>query len=30
VRRIKIAMASSFPYQIEYHLAYLHLQRAAF
>jgi hypothetical protein len=30
VRRIKIAMASACPYQAEYHLAYLSLQRAAF
>jgi hypothetical protein len=30
VRRIKVAMASAFPYQTEYHLAYLHLKRAAF
>jgi hypothetical protein len=30
VRRIKVAMASAFPYQTEYHLAYLYLQRAAF
>jgi Transposase DDE domain group 1 len=30
VRRIKIAMASACPYQAEYHLAYLYLQRAAF
>jgi hypothetical protein len=30
VRRIKIAMASAYPYQTEYHLAYLYLQRAAF
>ena len=30
VRRIKIAMASACPYQTEYHLAYLYLQRAAF
>ena len=30
VRRIKIAMASAFPYQTEYHLAYLYLKRAAF
>ena len=30
VRRIKIAMASAFPYQTEYHLAYLSLKRAAF
>jgi Transposase DDE domain group 1 len=29
VRRIKIAMASACPYQSEYHLAYLYLQRAA-
>jgi hypothetical protein len=29
VRRIKIAMASAFPYQTEYHLAYLYLRRAA-
>jgi hypothetical protein len=29
VRRIKIAMASACPYQAEYHLAYLHLKRAA-
>ena len=29
VRRIKIAMASACPYQTEYHLAYLYLQRAA-
>ena len=28
VRRIKIAMASACPYQTEYHLAYLYLQRA--
>jgi hypothetical protein len=30
VRRIKIAMASACPFQTEYHLAYLYLQRAAF
>jgi Transposase DDE domain group 1 len=30
VRRIKVAMASAFPYQVEYHLAYLYLRRAAF
>jgi Transposase DDE domain group 1 len=30
VRRIKVAMASAFPYQTEYHLAYLSLKRAAF
>jgi hypothetical protein len=30
VRRIKLAMASAFPYQAEYHLAYLYLKRAAF
>jgi hypothetical protein len=30
VRRIKVAMASACPYQTEYHLAYLFLQRAAF
>jgi hypothetical protein len=30
VRRIKVAMASACPYQTEYHLAYLYLQRAAF
>jgi hypothetical protein len=30
VRRVKIAMASTCPYQAEYHLAYLYLQRAAF
>jgi Transposase DDE domain group 1 len=30
VRRIKVAMASACPYQAEYHLAYLYLQRAAF
>jgi Transposase DDE domain group 1 len=30
VRRIKVAMASAFPYQAEYHLAYLYLQRAGF
>jgi hypothetical protein len=30
VRRIKVAMTSAFPYQAEYHLAYLYLQRAAF
>jgi hypothetical protein len=30
VRRIKVAMASAFPYQAEYHLAYLYLHRAAF
>jgi Transposase DDE domain group 1 len=29
VRRIKIAMASACPYQAEYHLAHLYLQRAA-
>jgi hypothetical protein len=29
VRRIKVAMASACPYQAEYHLAYLYLQRAA-
>jgi hypothetical protein len=29
VRRIKIAMASACPYQTEYHLAYLYLNRAA-
>jgi len=28
VRRIKVAMASACPYQTEYHLAYLYLQRA--
>lgn len=30
VRRIKVAMASAFPYQAAYHLAYLYLRRAAF
>jgi hypothetical protein len=30
MRRIKVAMASACPYQSEYHLAYLYLQRAAF
>jgi hypothetical protein len=30
VRRIKVAMASAFHYQAEYHLAYLYLKRAAF
>jgi hypothetical protein len=30
VRRIKVAMASAFPYQAEYHLAHLYLKRAAF
>jgi hypothetical protein len=30
VRRIKLAMASAFPYQAEYHLAYLYLKRTAF
>jgi hypothetical protein len=30
VRRVKVAMASACPYQAEYHLAYLYLQRAAF
>ena len=30
VRRIKVAMASACPYQTEYHLAYLYLERAAF
>jgi hypothetical protein len=30
VRRIKVAMTSACPYQTEYHLAYLYLQRAAF
>jgi Transposase DDE domain group 1 len=30
VRRLKIAMASACPYQVEYHLAYLYLKRAAF
>jgi hypothetical protein len=30
VRRIKVAMASACPYQTEYHLAYLYLQRAVF
>ena len=29
-RRIKVAMASAFPYQTEYHLAYLCLKRTAF
>jgi len=29
VRRIKVTMASAFPYQAEYHLAYLYLKRAA-
>jgi Transposase DDE domain group 1 len=29
VRRIKVAMASACPYQADYHLAYLYLQRAA-
>ena len=28
VRRLKVAMASAFPYQAEYHLAYLYLRRA--
>jgi Transposase DDE domain group 1 len=27
VRRLKVAMASAFPYQAEYHLAYLYLKR---
>jgi hypothetical protein len=30
VRRIKVAMTSACPYQIEFHLAYLYLKRAAF
>ena len=30
VRRIKVAMASAYPYRDEYHLAYLYLSRAAF
>jgi hypothetical protein len=30
VRRIKVAMASAFPYQAKYHLAYLYLKRVAF
>jgi hypothetical protein len=30
VRRIKVAMTSACPYQTDYHLAYLYLQRAAF
>jgi hypothetical protein len=30
VRRIKVAMASACPYQVEYHLAHLALRRAAF
>jgi Transposase DDE domain group 1 len=30
VRRIKVAMASAFPHQAEYHLAYLQLTRPAF
>jgi hypothetical protein len=30
VRRIKVAMASAYPYRAEYHLAYLYLKRAAF
>jgi Transposase DDE domain group 1 len=30
VRRVKVAMASACPYQVEYHLAYLYLRRAAF
>ena len=30
VRRIKVAMASTCPFQAEYHLAYLYLRRAAF
>jgi hypothetical protein len=30
VRRIKVAMASACPYQTEYHLAHLYLQRATF
>jgi Transposase DDE domain group 1 len=30
VRRIKVAMTSAFPCRTEYHLAYLHLKRAAF
>ena len=30
VRRVKVAMASACPYQTEYHLAYLYLQRMAF
>ena len=30
VRRVKLAFASACPYQTEYHLAYLYLQRAAF
>jgi Transposase DDE domain group 1 len=29
VRRMKLAMAPACPYQTEYHLAYLYLQRAA-
>jgi hypothetical protein len=29
VRRIKVATASAWPFQTEYHLAYLYLQRAA-
>jgi hypothetical protein len=29
VRRIKVAMASACPFQVEYHLAYLYLKRAA-
>jgi hypothetical protein len=29
VRRIKVAMASAYPYQAEYHMAYLYLRRAA-
>jgi hypothetical protein len=29
VRRIKVAMASAYPYQTEYHLAYLYLRRVA-
>jgi hypothetical protein len=29
VRRIKVAMASACPHQVEYHLAYLYLKRAA-
>ena len=30
VRRVKVAMASAFPYQAEYRLACLRLQRLAF
>jgi hypothetical protein len=30
VRRVKVAMASAYPFQTEYHLAYLYLKRAVF